>query len=78
MKFLTAKSHNVTRAFSYINWHELSLKVTMPNDLGELTYTQAKAKSPMVRKISFMSMNFKQSYKTKPLWTRVSMILNYG
>lgn len=48
MKFLTAKSHNVTRAFSYINWHELSLKVTMPNDLGELTYTQAKAKSPIV------------------------------
>ncbi|MBH0028183.1 MULTISPECIES: hypothetical protein [unclassified Pseudoalteromonas] len=48
MNFLSAKSIKVTQCFNYINWHELTLKVSLPSDLGTLTHTQAKAKSSII------------------------------
>ena len=48
MNFLSAKSIKTTQNFNYINWRELLLKVTLPSDLGALTHTQAKAKSPVI------------------------------
>lgn len=48
MNFLSAKSTKVTQDFNYINWHELTLKVTLPSDLGALTHIQAKAQSPVI------------------------------
>lgn len=48
LKFLHGKSHNVTADFSYINWHELRLKVTSPQSLGALTPKEAKAKSAVI------------------------------
>ncbi|GAA76731.1 hypothetical protein P20480_3218 [Pseudoalteromonas sp. BSi20480] len=48
LKFLHAKSHNVTADFSYINWHALKLNVTSPQSLGALTPKEAKAKSAVI------------------------------
>jgi len=48
LKFLQAKSHNVTADFSYINWHELTLKIESPQNLGALTPIEAKAKSAVI------------------------------
>lgn len=48
LKFLQAKSHNVTADFTYINWHELKLKVKSPKSLGALTPKEAKAKSAVI------------------------------
>lgn len=48
LKFLHAKSHNVTADFSYINWHALKLNVTSPQNLGALTPKEAKAKSAVI------------------------------
>jgi len=48
LNFLHGKSHNVTADFSYINWHELKLKVTSPQYLGALTPREAKARSAVI------------------------------
>lgn len=48
MNFLSAKSTKVTQCFNYINWHELTLKISLPSDLGTLTHIQAKAQSPVI------------------------------
>ena len=48
MNFLSAKSIKVSQGFNYLNWHELTLKVTSPSDLGTLPHTQAKAQSPVI------------------------------
>lgn len=48
MNFLSARSIKITQDFNYINWRELSLKITLPSDLGALTHAQAKTKSPVI------------------------------
>ncbi|WP_063704717.1 hypothetical protein [Pseudoalteromonas gelatinilytica] len=48
LNFLHGKSHNVTADFTYINWHELKLKIENPINLGALTVKEAKAKSPVI------------------------------
>ncbi|MCO6353259.1 hypothetical protein GBO14_00550 [Pseudoalteromonas shioyasakiensis] len=48
LNFLHGKSHNVTADFTYINWHELMLKIENPINLGALTVKEAKAKSPVI------------------------------
>jgi hypothetical protein len=48
LKFLTAKSHNVTSSFTYIDWPTLQEKVKTPSDLGSITAQQAKDKSPIL------------------------------
>ena len=48
LNFLHAKSHNVTADFTYINWHELTLKIERPENLGAITPKEAKAKSAVI------------------------------
>jgi hypothetical protein len=48
LKFLTAKSHNVTSSFTYIDWLILQEKVKNPIDLGSITAQQAKDKSAIL------------------------------
>ena len=48
LNFLHAKSHNVTADFTYINWHELTLKIESPQNLGAITSKEAKAKSAVI------------------------------
>ena len=48
LNFLHAKSHNVTADFTYINWHELTLKIESPQNLGAITPKEAKAKSSVI------------------------------
>jgi hypothetical protein len=48
LNFLHGKSHNVTADFTYINWHELKLKIESPINLGALTAKKAKAKSAVI------------------------------
>ena len=48
LNFLHGKSHNVTADFTYINWHELKLKIKSPINLGALTAKEAKAKSCII------------------------------
>lgn len=48
MKFLTAKSHNVTSNFNYIDWKALIKKVENPIDLGNLLPEKVKTKSEVI------------------------------
>ncbi len=48
LNFLHAKSHNVTADFTYINWHELTLKIESPKNLDAITPKEAKAKSAVI------------------------------
>jgi len=70
LKFLHAKSHNVTADFSYINWHALKLNVTSPQSLGALTPKEAN-ESPRVcqRLNNLRNWNYE---KIKSLYIRIS------
>ena len=48
LKYLTAKSHNVTSNFTYIDWQALKAKVISPIDLGSITPQKAKDKSEIL------------------------------
>lgn len=46
--YLTAKSHNVTSNFTYIDWKTLCDKIRIPIDLGSVTPEKAKDKSEVI------------------------------